>query len=218
MASIGTFKKSGQEFQGEIVTLSLKSKGVRIVPETTGPATTPPVIGSMSAESRSAPPGQSAPTRAATISRSSSTIRASPLRSTPTLSRTARPSTSSGRAAASRTATKPAVGPARFAGRGFRMLLPVLASLVPKARSLCHHPKKRRTIAHVASHQPPRRRRVIRRSVPRRSLAIFVVLTPPSPRLSPRFPLRNFGDLVYSVAIGSNEFDVTHSKCLRKVK
>jgi uncharacterized protein (DUF736 family) len=34
MASIGTFKKSGHEFQGEIVTLSLQSKGVRIVPET----------------------------------------------------------------------------------------------------------------------------------------------------------------------------------------
>ena len=34
MATIGTFKKSGQEFQGEIVTLSLQSKGVRIVPET----------------------------------------------------------------------------------------------------------------------------------------------------------------------------------------
>ena len=34
MASIGTFKKSGQEFQGEIVTLSLKTKSVRIVPET----------------------------------------------------------------------------------------------------------------------------------------------------------------------------------------
>jgi uncharacterized protein (DUF736 family) len=34
MASIGTFKKSGHEFQGEIVTLSLQTKGVRIVPET----------------------------------------------------------------------------------------------------------------------------------------------------------------------------------------
>ena len=33
MANIGTFKKSGQEFQGEIVTLSLQTKGVRIVPE-----------------------------------------------------------------------------------------------------------------------------------------------------------------------------------------
>jgi len=34
MANIGTFKKSGQEFQGEIVTLSLQTRGVRIVPET----------------------------------------------------------------------------------------------------------------------------------------------------------------------------------------
>jgi uncharacterized protein (DUF736 family) len=34
MANIGTFKKSGHEFQGQIVTLSLQSKGVRIVPET----------------------------------------------------------------------------------------------------------------------------------------------------------------------------------------
>jgi len=34
MASIGTFKKSGQEFQGEIRTLSVQAKGVRIVPET----------------------------------------------------------------------------------------------------------------------------------------------------------------------------------------
>jgi uncharacterized protein (DUF736 family) len=33
MANIGAFKKSGQEFQGEIVTLSLQTKGVRIVPE-----------------------------------------------------------------------------------------------------------------------------------------------------------------------------------------
>jgi len=33
MATIGTFKKSGSEFQGEIVTLSVQAKGVRIVPE-----------------------------------------------------------------------------------------------------------------------------------------------------------------------------------------
>ena len=33
MANIGTFKKSGHEFQGKIVTLSLQSKGVRIVPD-----------------------------------------------------------------------------------------------------------------------------------------------------------------------------------------
>ena len=33
MATIGTFKKSGNEFTGEIVTLSVQAKGVRIVPE-----------------------------------------------------------------------------------------------------------------------------------------------------------------------------------------
>ena len=34
MANIGSFKKFGDEFQGEIITLSLQTKGVRIVPET----------------------------------------------------------------------------------------------------------------------------------------------------------------------------------------
>ena len=34
MANIGSFKKVGSDFQGEIVTLSLQAKGVRIVPET----------------------------------------------------------------------------------------------------------------------------------------------------------------------------------------
>src|SRR5258708_22051960 len=34
MASIGCFKKSGGEFQGEIVTLSVQTKNVRISPET----------------------------------------------------------------------------------------------------------------------------------------------------------------------------------------
>ncbi|MEH3099694.1 DUF736 domain-containing protein [Sphingomonas adhaesiva] len=33
MATIGTFKKSGNEFSGEIVTLSVQAKNVRIVPE-----------------------------------------------------------------------------------------------------------------------------------------------------------------------------------------
>ena len=33
MATIGSFKKVGNEFQGEIVTLSVQAKGVRIVPE-----------------------------------------------------------------------------------------------------------------------------------------------------------------------------------------
>jgi uncharacterized protein (DUF736 family) len=33
MANIGSFKKVGNEYQGEIVTLSVQTKGVRIVPE-----------------------------------------------------------------------------------------------------------------------------------------------------------------------------------------
>ncbi|MFZ2870988.1 DUF736 domain-containing protein [Zavarzinia sp.] len=36
MATIGTFKKSGNEYTGEIVTLSVQAKNVRIVPETRG--------------------------------------------------------------------------------------------------------------------------------------------------------------------------------------
>jgi uncharacterized protein (DUF736 family) len=35
MANIGSFKKVNSEFHGEVVTLSLQAKGVRIVPETT---------------------------------------------------------------------------------------------------------------------------------------------------------------------------------------
>ena len=34
MATIGTFKKTSDGFSGEIVTLSVQAKGVRIVPET----------------------------------------------------------------------------------------------------------------------------------------------------------------------------------------
>lgn len=33
MANIGSFKKVGREYQGEILTLSVQVKGVRIVPE-----------------------------------------------------------------------------------------------------------------------------------------------------------------------------------------
>ena len=33
MATIGTFKKSGNEFVGQIVTLSVQAKNVRIIPE-----------------------------------------------------------------------------------------------------------------------------------------------------------------------------------------
>ena len=35
MATIGTFRKSGSEYVGEIVTLSVQAKNVRIVPEET---------------------------------------------------------------------------------------------------------------------------------------------------------------------------------------
>lgn len=35
MANIGTFKKTGNEYQGEIVTMSVQTKNVRIVPEDT---------------------------------------------------------------------------------------------------------------------------------------------------------------------------------------
>ena len=35
MANIGSFKKTGSEFQGEIVTLSVQTKNVRIVPQDT---------------------------------------------------------------------------------------------------------------------------------------------------------------------------------------
>ena len=35
MATIGTFKKSGNGYSGEIVTLNVQAKNVRIVPDTT---------------------------------------------------------------------------------------------------------------------------------------------------------------------------------------
>ena len=88
MANIGTFKKVGKEFLGEIVTLSVQTKGVRIVPETGRSGDNAPSHRSMSAAPRSAPRGRSAPPRAATISRSSWTTRASTRRSTPTCSTT----------------------------------------------------------------------------------------------------------------------------------
>jgi uncharacterized protein (DUF736 family) len=50
MATIGTFKKTGSnEFTGEIVTLSLQAKNVRIVPpKPTAPAITAPATVFMS--------------------------------------------------------------------------------------------------------------------------------------------------------------------------
>jgi uncharacterized protein (DUF736 family) len=37
MATIGTFKKTGSEYVGEIVTLSVQAKAVRIIPEDSTP-------------------------------------------------------------------------------------------------------------------------------------------------------------------------------------
>jgi uncharacterized protein (DUF736 family) len=54
MASIGSFKKVGGEFQGEIVTLSVQTRNVRIAPEPTAPTTTPLLTACSSARQRSA--------------------------------------------------------------------------------------------------------------------------------------------------------------------
>jgi uncharacterized protein (DUF736 family) len=42
MATIGTFKKAGREFTGEIVTLSVQARNVRIVPEDSVPSESAP--------------------------------------------------------------------------------------------------------------------------------------------------------------------------------
>ena len=49
MANIGSFKKVNAEFQGEIVTLSVQARGVRIVPEPNRTNDTHPPTGSSSA-------------------------------------------------------------------------------------------------------------------------------------------------------------------------
>ncbi|MCP1838121.1 uncharacterized protein (DUF736 family) [Bradyrhizobium sp. USDA 4524] len=68
MATIGTFKKTGSnELTGEIVTLSLQARNVRIVPETNRAGDNAPSHGVYVGELRSGPAGPSAPTRAATI-------------------------------------------------------------------------------------------------------------------------------------------------------
>ena len=118
MATIGTFKKSGAEYQGEIVTLSVQAKNVRLTPE----------------DHRS---NDNAPTHRVFVGRAEigaawakrsgegrdylsvkRTIRRSTRRSTPTSSptRTVRATPSSGPAGA-----RPATdleSPVRFAGRG----------------------------------------------------------------------------------------------------
>lgn len=114
MANIGSFKKSGSEFQGEIVTLSVQTKNVRIVPESNRANDNAPSHRVYVGRAEIGAAGRSAPTRAATISRSSWTIRASTRRSTLTSSttttttttRTATATPSSGPAPAGRTETE----------------------------------------------------------------------------------------------------------------
>ena len=53
MATIGTFKKTGDhEFTGEIVTLGVQARGVRIVPDPAPRARTPQATGCKSAGRR----------------------------------------------------------------------------------------------------------------------------------------------------------------------
>jgi uncharacterized protein (DUF736 family) len=102
MANIGSFKKVGGEFQGEIITLSVQAKGVRIVPDNNRSNENAPSHRVYVGRAEIGAAGRSAPKRAATTSRSSSTIRPSTRRSTRTCSTTraakATPSSGPGRA------------------------------------------------------------------------------------------------------------------------
>ena len=109
MANIGSFKKSGSEFQGEIVTLSVQTKGVRIVPETNRANDNAPshrvYVGR--AEIGAAWSKRSNEGRdylSVKLDDPSSTLRSTPTSST---TKMARATPSSGLAAASPTASKP---------------------------------------------------------------------------------------------------------------
>jgi hypothetical protein len=88
MATIGSFKKVGNDFQGEIVTLSLQAKGVRIVAEPNRSNDNAPSHRIYVRRAEIGQPGRSAPRKVATTSRSSSTTPRSTRRSTPTCSMT----------------------------------------------------------------------------------------------------------------------------------
>lgn len=124
MANIGSFKKSGNEYQGEIVTLSVQTKGVRIVPETNRSNDNAPshrvYVGR--AEIGAAWSKRSSEGRDyLSLKLDDPSFNA---RSSPTCSTTKTKATpSSGRAVASRTVTKPhfANAPPGHSGRGFRI-------------------------------------------------------------------------------------------------
>ena len=65
MATIGTFKKTGNDYTGEIFTLSLQAKGVRLVPDLRASGENAPSHRGWSAAPRSPPPGRRNRTRAA---------------------------------------------------------------------------------------------------------------------------------------------------------
>ena len=68
MATIGSFKKVGNDFQGEIITLSLQAKGVRIVAESNPANDKAPSHRVYVGRAESAQPGRSAPRKVATTS------------------------------------------------------------------------------------------------------------------------------------------------------
>ena len=77
MANIGTFKKVGNEFQGEIVMLTVQAKGVRIVPVDNRTNDNVPSHRVYVGRAEIGAAWSKAPARAASTTRSSSTIRAS---------------------------------------------------------------------------------------------------------------------------------------------
>ena len=62
MANIGSFKKSGNEYQGEIVRSASRPRVCASSPRPTGATTTLPATASSSVAPRSGLPGRSAPT------------------------------------------------------------------------------------------------------------------------------------------------------------
>lgn len=95
MATIGTFKKTGSnEFTGEIVTLSVQAKGVRIVPDTRATGENAPSHRVLVGRAEIGAAWSKRSNEGRDYLASSSTIRASTPRSTPTSSttRTAIPS------------------------------------------------------------------------------------------------------------------------------
>jgi uncharacterized protein (DUF736 family) len=87
MANIGSFKKVGGELQGEIVTLSIQTKGVRIVPEANRVSDNAPSHRVFVGRAEIRPPGRSAPRGRDYLSLKLDD-RASRRPSTPTFSRT----------------------------------------------------------------------------------------------------------------------------------